>query len=154
MSRFNFDITYVKGELNKVADCLSRYFESNTPDDVYDPYAYVRADVRIDPEGDDLPLPRYQEVKERVVELRAMRAEELRRSRRLHNRVEQRDREAQEMQDGVESSSTSSSHATRRDEVTQGDDITLGDALFNSEGLPRPIPDETQEEFLLRIKGG
>ena len=29
MSKFDFDITYVKGELNKVADCLSRYYESD-----------------------------------------------------------------------------------------------------------------------------
>ena len=30
MSRYQFDITYVKGELNKVTDCLSRYFKSDT----------------------------------------------------------------------------------------------------------------------------
>jgi len=40
MSRFTFDITYIKGELNKVADCLSQYYESNTIQDVhiYDEY--------------------------------------------------------------------------------------------------------------------
>jgi len=40
MSRFTFDITYIKGELNKVADCLSRYYESDTIQDVhmYDEY--------------------------------------------------------------------------------------------------------------------
>jgi len=27
MSKFKFDIMYIKEELNKVADCLSRYFE-------------------------------------------------------------------------------------------------------------------------------
>ena len=31
MSRFDFNITYVKGEYNKVADCLSHYYESDTP---------------------------------------------------------------------------------------------------------------------------
>ena len=35
MLRFDFDITYVKGELNKVADCLSHYYESDTPTDIY-----------------------------------------------------------------------------------------------------------------------
>jgi hypothetical protein len=30
LSRFDFDITYVKGEYNKVANCLSQYFESDT----------------------------------------------------------------------------------------------------------------------------
>ena len=40
MSRFTFDIMYIKGELNKVADCLSRYYESDTIQDVhmYDEY--------------------------------------------------------------------------------------------------------------------
>jgi hypothetical protein len=41
MSRFDFDITYVKGKLNKVADCLSRYYESNTNVDVHDVHNYV-----------------------------------------------------------------------------------------------------------------
>jgi len=40
MSRFTFDITYIKGKLNKVADCLSRYYENDTIQDVhmYDEY--------------------------------------------------------------------------------------------------------------------
>jgi len=29
MSCFDFNITHVKGEYNKVADCLSRYYESD-----------------------------------------------------------------------------------------------------------------------------
>ncbi|RDB19217.1 Transposon Ty3-G Gag-Pol polyprotein, partial [Hypsizygus marmoreus] len=73
MSKFNFDITYVKGELNKVADCLSRYYESDLPEEAHDVYDYVRADQRIDPTGEDMPAHRFQEVTERVVELRAMR---------------------------------------------------------------------------------
>jgi hypothetical protein len=55
MSRFTFDITYIKGELNKVADCLSRYYESDTIQDVHMYDEYVRADARIDPAGEDLP---------------------------------------------------------------------------------------------------
>ena len=35
MSKFTFDITYIKGELNKVADCLSQYYESDTIQDVH-----------------------------------------------------------------------------------------------------------------------
>jgi len=35
MLRFTFDITYIKGELNKVADCLSRYYESDTIQDIH-----------------------------------------------------------------------------------------------------------------------
>lgn len=66
ISRFDYDIVYVKGELNKVADVLSRYYECEDGDDgaTYDDY--VRADVRLDPDSDDLPL-------NRLAELRAMR---------------------------------------------------------------------------------
>ncbi|KAF9484075.1 hypothetical protein BDN70DRAFT_768465, partial [Pholiota conissans] len=83
LARFTFDITYVKGELNKVADCLSRYYESDTPADKYKPYEFVNADVRIDKEGDDLPLPRYKEVFENNDYIRAMDEIPVRRSNRL-----------------------------------------------------------------------
>jgi len=72
LSRFDFDITYIKGELNKIADCLSRYYESDTVGETHNINEYVRADTRIDPEGEDLPLERHQEVVERVIEIRAM----------------------------------------------------------------------------------
>ena len=72
MSRFDFDITYIKGEFNKVADCLSRYFESDTSADEHDFHDYVQADRRADPEGENLPMQRLQEIKERQVEIRAM----------------------------------------------------------------------------------
>ena len=59
MSRFNFDITYVKGELNKIADCLSCYYESNTLANVHKFHEYVQADRRINLEGEDLPSAQY-----------------------------------------------------------------------------------------------
>jgi len=58
LSRFNFDIRYIKGKLNKIADCLSRYYESDTWYDVYDISEYVNADVRLDPTLDDVPWNR------------------------------------------------------------------------------------------------
>ncbi|KAG6871616.1 hypothetical protein C0993_002981 [Termitomyces sp. T159_Od127] len=64
-----FDITYVKEELNKVADCLSQYFESDTHDDVHDAHDFVQADKCIDPDGEDLPLHWFQEIAERQVEI-------------------------------------------------------------------------------------
>jgi len=82
MSRFDFDITYVKGEYNKVADCLSRYYKSDTTADVHDYHDYVQADLKVDPTGEDLPSARYQEVVERTVEMRAMHAMETQRSQR------------------------------------------------------------------------
>jgi ABC-type antimicrobial peptide transport system permease subunit len=30
LSQFDFNITYIKGKLNKVANCLSQYYESDT----------------------------------------------------------------------------------------------------------------------------
>jgi hypothetical protein len=60
MSQFDFDITYVKGESNKIADVLSRYYESDTALDVHIPSDYVRADKRIDPTGATLPKQRWK----------------------------------------------------------------------------------------------
>ncbi|TFK59233.1 hypothetical protein BDN72DRAFT_732909, partial [Pluteus cervinus] len=79
MSKFNFDITYVKGEYNKVADCLSRYYESDSPGEHHSVHEYVNADRRMDPDGDDLPIHRVEEINNRVVELRAAEVQELRR---------------------------------------------------------------------------
>ncbi|KAG6871480.1 hypothetical protein C0995_004160 [Termitomyces sp. Mi166 len=103
MSKYQFDITYVKGELNKVADCLSRYFKSDTIDDVHNVYDYVQVDKRIDPEGEDLPLHRLHEIAEKRVEIQAMQACELHRSKQLKEQLELRDLEAQQM---VESTKT------------------------------------------------
>jgi hypothetical protein len=55
LSRFNFDIRYIWGKLNKVADCLSHYYESDTWYDVYDVSEYVDADVQLNPTLDDMP---------------------------------------------------------------------------------------------------
>jgi hypothetical protein len=63
LSRFNYHIHYVKGTLNKVADALSRYYESDTWYDVHPITEYVDADVRLDPDHEDLPTDRSQEVR-------------------------------------------------------------------------------------------
>lgn len=102
LSRFQFDITYVKGELNKIADCLSRYYESDTPADKHAVHDFVNADVRIDRDGDDLPRPRYAEVFGNPEYLRAMDDGAVRRSARLQGRkladkIEERTKEAVEM---------------------------------------------------------
>ncbi|KAG6892249.1 hypothetical protein C0995_004649, partial [Termitomyces sp. Mi166 len=85
------------GELNKVTDCLSRYFESDTIDDVHNVYDYVQADKWIDPEGKDLPLHRFHEIVEKRVEIQAMQAQELCCSKRLKEQIELRDLEVQQM---------------------------------------------------------
>lgn len=63
LSQFNYTITYVKGQTNKVADCLSRYYESDQEDEMHPYDEYVTANARLDPEGEDLPFSRLREVK-------------------------------------------------------------------------------------------
>jgi hypothetical protein len=94
LSRFNFDIQYIKGKLNKVADCLSRYYESDTWYDVYDISEYVDADVWLDPTLDDVPWNRLREIEDRTIEMHAIRVTEetrRRKSNRLAERQEERD---------------------------------------------------------------
>ena len=40
-------VVHVEGEANKVADCLSRYFENDGADDVHLIEEYVNADIRL-----------------------------------------------------------------------------------------------------------
>ena len=52
---FNCEIIYIEGSKNKVADALSRYYESLNDDDLhYD--EYVSVDIQLDKHGEDLPL--------------------------------------------------------------------------------------------------
>jgi hypothetical protein len=55
LSRFDFDIQYVKGVTNKVADSLSWYYQSDMSEDSHPNYDFINADVKLDPEGEDLP---------------------------------------------------------------------------------------------------
>jgi len=65
MSKSNFNITYVKGKFNKVADCLSHYYESNTNADIHEFHECIQADRRINSNGEDLPNARRQEIKKK-----------------------------------------------------------------------------------------
>jgi hypothetical protein len=74
ISRFNFEVVYVKGEENVVADALSRYYlNPSAKPDITD---LVSSDARLDEDGDDLPLGRLEEY-------HSLRAAALRRSTRV-----------------------------------------------------------------------
>jgi hypothetical protein len=66
LSRFDFDIRYIKGELNKGTDCLSRYYENDEWDEVHESHQYVNADVRLDPNLEDISFDRCEEVVEEM----------------------------------------------------------------------------------------
>jgi hypothetical protein len=158
MSCFDFDITYVKGELNKVADCLSHYFESNTPDKTHETHKYVWANTRIDPSGEDLPIPRFHELKKRVIEICALHSTKLRQSRRLVEQQDTQDLEAQAMAKAFAPPSGRNSELPPSIYTNDGqptpdtdEDTTLADALFSRtpESTPTVIGDN---EFLNTVK--
>ena len=63
LTRFDFDIVYIKGKTNLVADALSRYYENDQWSDPQVSIELVNADARLDPEGEDLPWERFEESK-------------------------------------------------------------------------------------------
>lgn len=94
--RYSYDITYVEGIRNKVADVLSRYYESDLDGEMHTFDEYVSADIRLDPTGEDLPrahleeAQRMREQSEDVLRLEAKRITP-------RDDVEERTREAKEL---------------------------------------------------------
>jgi hypothetical protein len=114
-------------------------------------HEYVQIDRRIDPNGEDLPMERLQEVKERVLEIRSMRAMETRKGKQLREHQERREEEAEAMNpilgDG------------EADKPTETDQVTLGEALEKPNGKGKTTPlrgmDELDDERLTQaIKDG
>ena len=62
LSCFNYTIMHVDGMDNKVADCLSRYYENDMSEDNHSENTYVNADIRLDPDGKLLPTDHYMEL--------------------------------------------------------------------------------------------
>ena len=52
---------HVDGVDNKVADCLSRYYENDMSEDNHLENTYVNADIRLDPDGKLVPTDCYME---------------------------------------------------------------------------------------------
>jgi len=55
---------HVPGVTNKVADCLSCYYENDRYDEIHESHHYVSADVQLDPNYEDLTDLRLQEILE------------------------------------------------------------------------------------------
>ena len=69
MSRFDTEIIYAKGSENRVADCLSRYYEREEGDSASDEEIdWANTDVHLGPEGDDLPQDRWLKLKVITIE--------------------------------------------------------------------------------------
>ena len=54
---------HVDGVDNKVADCLSCYYENDMSEDNHSENTYVNADIRLDPDGELLPTDCYTELR-------------------------------------------------------------------------------------------
>lgn len=116
LQRFDYEITYVKGEENVVADCLSRYHESDIPGELHPRHGYVNADSRLDPEGECLPM-------DRLEELRVMKE-----GRELKDIVEDRDVEAHELE-------SPEAEEPVAEFVQSVADMTWGEAMTNGPSL-------------------
>ena len=68
------------GTDNRVADCFSRYYKADGPEDHHPDHDFVSADAKLDPDGELLPIQCY-------VKLHLVAA---RRSRHLAEQMEQR----------------------------------------------------------------
>lgn len=62
LSRFDYTIIYIQGELNTIADAFSRWYYSFEDHDKAPSYRYVSADRRLDPDGEELPTLRWIEI--------------------------------------------------------------------------------------------
>ena len=124
LERFRYEVEYIKGQSNTVSDALSRWFEHHD-DDECDESDFVTADVRLDPEGDDLPQARLQE--RETLRMAAI--------LRLKDRETQRDKEALELA-----------------KAQQGPDPTIGESEGIDEFVMQPLADS--EEFFEAIKTG
>src|SRR6267154_4331209 len=138
LSKFDFDIQYVKGISNKVADSLSRYYQSDTWEDDHSPYDFVTADVQLDPEGEDLPW-------NRVVEIRAMEATPAPR-RTLRETTEDREIQVRDL------TSTPGPRHPPTNSTEGEDNLTIFESLSNGPELRKYV--DKANGFLDKVRKG
>ena len=76
---------------NRVADCLSRYYETDRPDETHLAHEFVSADAKLDPEAELLPVQWYIEIHSAAA----------RQSHHLAGRVKQRVLDSAELNQGT-----------------------------------------------------
>ena len=88
--------SHVDGDMNRVADCLSRYYENDSPDDHHLDHDFMSADAKLDPDGELIPVKRYAE----------MRTTATRWSTRLAEKTEQQVLDSDQMNNQVDDAVT------------------------------------------------
>ena len=138
------DGLYVKGKLNKVAYCLSWYYENDTSADVHEPHKYIHADARMDPEGDDLPEVKFCELVEHIIELCMIHASEHRQSQCIQEHIEDHNLEAQII-----------NKIAVQEQIREppNDRMMLGDSLFRWSSNTKPTNLE-DNKFLQAVQEG
>jgi hypothetical protein len=66
---FDFDIRYIKGKLNKVADALSHYYQFVSWDDAPLVQHYIFTDICLNPNHEDLLWDWHLKIKNQVIEV-------------------------------------------------------------------------------------
>jgi len=117
LSCFNFDIIHVNGVKNKVADCLSHYYEYDTKDNKHPADVNVNADVWLDPDGELFPTDCYMEIHTAVTS----------QSKCLTKQKEQQVTESETMNGGRQRS-------TPIHDLASDDDVTV--IASNNDGTP------------------
>jgi hypothetical protein len=140
LSRFKYEIMHVPGITNKVADCLSRYYENDRYDKIHESHHYVSANVRLDPNYEDLTDFRLQEILEPKPSALLL-------ARRLQDRNEDRVAEAERIADAIVPNLPQGTQ-----EHNLGNDITVGEALQNGPPLDKIVLGDGL--FLEAVKSG
>jgi hypothetical protein len=142
LSRFKYNVMHVPGVTNKVADCLSRYYENDRFDEIHESHHYVNADVRLDPMREDLTELRLRELDEPTPDAQLL-------ARRLRDRNEDRVVEAEKMAEAVRLANT-----TGYEEAIPDDDhdMTVAEALQTGPSLRKIVLGD--KTFIQSVKDG
>ena len=149
LSRFNFDIRYVKGVLNKAADALSRYYESDTWADTHNVSEYVNADERIN-NIEELPWDRYREIQSAAVEMNAIReavVSDIITEKEVREITLERDVKAAEMAAAAETDQ-------RRVVIEEDDDPTVFESHEKGKDLRAIVFKSENDTFIEDVKAG